>query len=114
MLIVPPQTQRQVSVWRRAGCVAIVTVGDPGDHGMGVFGAHGCGVSTPPAAAVAAAVAGNAGDMQGPNGTMFAPGLWSWMFAAIWPAAVRCRDGATRSWDGFALIVQAVLAVLTT
>ena len=75
MLIVPPHTHRQVSVWRRAGCTPIVTVGDPGAHGMGVFGAHGCGVRTPPAAAVAAAVAGNAADMHGPNGTMFVTGL---------------------------------------
>ena len=78
------------------------------------MGAHGCGLRTPPAAAVAAAVAGNDGDMHGPNGTIFTIGLWSPMFAATWPAAVRCRDGATRSCEGLGLIVQTVFAVLTT
>jgi hypothetical protein len=114
MRIVPPQTQRQVSVCRRAGCSAIETVGEPGVQGAGVLGAHGCGVKTPPAAAVAAAVAGNDGDMHGPNGRIFTNGLWSPIFAAAWPAAVRCRDGATRSSEGLGLIVQTVFAVLTT
>lgn len=114
MEIVPPHTHRQVSVWRSAGRSPIDTVGDPGAHGAGVFGAQGCGVRTPPAAAVAAAVAGNEGDMHGPNGTIFTIGLWSPMFAAISPAAVRWREGATRSCEGLGLIVQTVFAVLTT
>src|SRR6185436_15604011 len=70
----PPQTHWQVSVWRSAGWFAIVTTVDPGAHGVTVFGTHGAGVSTPFAAAVAAAVGGNASDMHGPNAAMFVIG----------------------------------------
>ena len=71
MVIVPPQAQRQVSVARSAGCSATVTVAEPGAHGVTVLGMHGIGVSAPPAAAVAAAVGGNDGDMHEPNGMTF-------------------------------------------
>lgn len=114
IVIVPPQTHRQVSVWRSAGWFATVTAGDPGVHGVTVFGRHCTGVSTPLAAAVAAAVGGNDGDMHGPNGTMFVIGMWSAMLAAGWPPAVRWRVGITTSCDGFALIVHVVFAAFTT
>lgn len=47
-----------------------MTGGDtaPGTHGAGVEGIQGIGVSTPNAAVVAAAVAGNVGAMQLPKG----------------------------------------------
>jgi hypothetical protein len=54
---------------------AIVTVPEPGVHGVAVFGMHCWGVSTPLAVAVAAAVAGNVGDMHGPKGTMLVIGM---------------------------------------
>ena len=54
-----------------AGMLAISTVGAPGTQGAGVFGMHGVGVSTPSAAAVAAAVVGLARLVHGPNGMMF-------------------------------------------
>jgi len=41
-----------------------ITVGAPGTHGATVAGMHGIGVSTPIAAAVAAATIGFAGDMH--------------------------------------------------
>ncbi len=41
-----------------AGILAMVTVGDPGAHGVGVTGMQGIGVNTPNAAAVAAATIG--------------------------------------------------------
>jgi len=43
---------------------------------------HGIGVSTPIAAAVAAATEGFVGDMHMPNGIMFVMGIWSMMFAS--------------------------------
>ena len=41
-----------------AGMLPIRTVGAPGAHGAGIVGTHGIGVSTPSAAAVAAATVG--------------------------------------------------------
>jgi hypothetical protein len=43
---------------------------------------HGMGVSTPSAAAVAAATAGLAGQVHMPKDMMFTMGTWSMMFAA--------------------------------
>jgi hypothetical protein len=59
-----------------------MTVGEPGTQGDGVIGMHGIGVSTPKAAAVAAATCGLAGDMHMPNGMMLTIGTWSMMLAA--------------------------------
>src|SRR5262245_40069562 len=58
------------------------TVTAPGTQGVMVMGMHGCGVSTPSAAAVAAATIGFEGVMHIANGMMFTIGLWSWMLAA--------------------------------
>ena len=112
--MVPPHAHRQVSVWRSAGWFAIVTVGEPGVQGATVFGMHGIGVSTPAAAAVAAAVGGKLGDLHGPNGAMLVIGTWSPMLAAGWPPADRRATPGTISCEGTALIVHVVLAPLTT
>jgi hypothetical protein len=54
----PPQLQMH---WHASESIAgpagpvIATLVDPGVHGLEVAGMHGCGVSTPLAAAVAAA-----------------------------------------------------------
>ena len=50
-------------------------------HGVPVTGMHGIGVSTPSAAAVAAATVGFAIELHMPNGTMFTMGLESRIFA---------------------------------
>ena len=50
-----------------AGFEHISTVGDPGAHGAAHAGMHGMGVSTPSAAAVAAATVGLAGLLHIPN-----------------------------------------------
>src|ERR1044072_4326512 len=71
-----------------AGIFPIVTVGDPGVQGAGVFGMHGIGVKTPIAADVAEATAGLARDMHIPKGGMFIIGLLSMMVAAGAPAIV--------------------------
>ena len=52
--------------------------------GLYATGMHGCGVSTPNAAAVAAATCGLAMLMHIPNGIMLTIGMWSMMFAANW------------------------------
>ena len=62
--------------------LAIMTVGAPGAHGATVTGTHGIGVSTPKAAAVAAATIGFEGELHIPNGGMLTMGLLSIMFAA--------------------------------
>jgi hypothetical protein len=55
------------------------------------------GVSTPIAAAVAAATEGFAGDMHIPNGMMFTIGTWSMMFASGWlPVFTRFTGSTTR------------------
>jgi hypothetical protein len=62
--------------------LAIRTVGAPGAQGEAVTGMHGIGVSTPNAAAVAAATVGFEGEMHIPNGAILTIGLLSIMFAA--------------------------------
>jgi hypothetical protein len=59
-----------------------MTVGEPGTHGATVQGMQGMGVSTPIAAAVAAATSGFAGDMHMAKGMIFAMGAKSMIVAA--------------------------------
>ena len=74
----------------RAGIFPTNTVGDPGIQGAGVAGMHGIGVSTPSAAAVAAATVGLARLLHIPNGIMFTNGLLSIIFAiGMLPTIVR-------------------------
>jgi len=47
----------------------------PGTHGAGVLGIQGMGVSTPRAAAVAAATVGFASDVHTPKGMMLTMGM---------------------------------------
>ena len=53
--IMPPHAQLAMHELLRAGIPPIMTVGEPGFHGPAGTGMHGIGVSTPSAAAVAAA-----------------------------------------------------------
>src|SRR5580693_5970122 len=62
-----------------------MTFAEPGVHGAGITGTQGIGVSTPSAAAVAAATVGLASDMHMPKGGMFTMGLLSIMLAAAVP-----------------------------
>jgi hypothetical protein len=64
-----------------AGKVPTITVGDPGTHGAAVTGMQGIGVSTPRAAAVAAATIGLAIDWHIPNGSILSIGLLSMILA---------------------------------
>src|SRR2546426_1083740 len=68
MLITAPDAQVHFDVLLRAGWPFPITAGDPGAQGPTMTGIHGTGVSTPRAAAVAAATAGFVGVMHLPNG----------------------------------------------
>ena len=75
MLIMPAQLHMHRDVLSSIGWPPSNTVGAPGAQGEAVAGMHGIGVSTPIAAAVAAATVGFAGDMHMPNGMMFVIGI---------------------------------------
>jgi hypothetical protein len=64
------------------GLFPIITVGEPGAQGAGVTGIQGIGVSTPKAAAVAAATVGLAMDWHMAKGMIFNIGMLSMMVAA--------------------------------
>jgi hypothetical protein len=73
---------------------AIRTVGEPGIHGAVVTGMQGIGVSTPIAAAVAAATVGFEGEVHMAKGMMFMNGLLS-MILAIGMAVLTLLIGRT-------------------
>lgn len=75
-VITPPHIHISWLTLSRAGALSNMTGGEtaPVIQGAGVEGMHGIGVSTPSAAVVAAAVAGNIGLIQLPNGVMFTIG----------------------------------------
>jgi hypothetical protein len=75
---------------------------------------QGCGVSTPSAAAVAAATCGLLGLMHIPNGMMFIIGIMSIMFACGWLVVMVKFFGVTISTDGAAPNVHISCAVLIT
>ena len=83
----PPQEHMHFDVVLSTGMLATTTVGAPGIHGV-VTGMHGIGVSTPSAAAVAAATVGFESDMHIPNGGMFASGLQSMIVATGTPPII--------------------------
>jgi hypothetical protein len=83
MLMLPPQMQVSFELSLSAGMPQTNTVEAPGAHGAGVAGTQGMGVSTPSAAAVAAATTGLDGLWHIPKGGMFMIGMLSMMFAAI-------------------------------
>jgi hypothetical protein len=69
----------------------MTTVAAPGVQGAGITGRQGMGVSTPIAAAVAAATAGLLGVQHIPKGTMLTIGTQSKMLAAGVGAAIRFK-----------------------
>lgn len=74
-VITPAHIHINVDVLSRVGMSPSNTVGAPGTQGETVAGMQGIGVSTPMAAAVAAATIGLAGDMHIPNGMMLTSGM---------------------------------------
>src|SRR5690606_25380498 len=89
------------------------TVGTPGTHGATVAGMQGAGVSTPSAAAVAAATAGLAMLMHVPKGMMLRKGTLSKMLATGVPATTRFF-GSTASEDGAAPIEHLIIVPALT
>src|SRR5438552_16581734 len=79
-----------------AGIPPIMQVGEPGAHGT-VTGMQGIGVSTPRAAAVAAATIGLAIEKHMPNGGMFTIGAQSIILAAGVVAMVRLIGSTLRT-----------------
>src|SRR5277367_3787016 len=68
MVITPAHMHVHIEMLLSATLLEMPTGIDPGVQGDDVAGMHGCGVSTPIAAAVAAATCGLAGLMHMPNG----------------------------------------------
>src|SRR5262245_17171695 len=91
----PAHMHISLEVLLSAGMPSRRTVGAPTIHGAVVAGMQGMGVSTPIAAAVAAATCGLAGLLQAPNGMMFFMGMWSMMFAAGWLLVITLCSGVT-------------------
>src|SRR5579885_377218 len=81
------------------------TVGPPGTHGAGVLGMHGMGVSTPIAAAVAAATMGFGTEVHMPKSMMLASGTMLVM--------VRCT-GSTTSELGASPKLHCIIAPMHT
>jgi len=106
----PPHMQLHLEVLFRAGIFASITVGEPGAQGAGVFGIHGIGVSTPMAAAVAAATVGLAMDIHIPNGGIFTIGLLSMILPAGGPPHMTLLVGKTFSDDGAIPKVHIIIA----
>lgn len=95
----PPQLHISFDVLFKAGFPPTSTVGHPGAQGAVVTGIHGMGVSTPRAAAVAAATMGFARDLHIPKGRMFFRGTLSMIHAAGSPAITRF-SGVTIKEEG--------------
>src|ERR1700735_4045151 len=92
----------------------MVTVGAPGAQGAAVAGMQGIGVSTPSAAAVAAATVGFAGLLQVPKGMMFINGALSMIVAAGTPPAMVWFVGSTTMLLGAAPKLHWSMAPITT
>ena len=74
-VMTPAHMHMFIDVLSSVGMLPSSTFGAPGTHGAVVAGMQGIGVSTPMAAAVAAATIGFAGDMHMPNGMIFTRGM---------------------------------------
>lgn len=112
--ITPPNAQIHLLVLFKAGKLAIITVDEPGAQGAVVTGVQGIGVSTPNAAAVAAATAGLAGDLHIAKGGILTKGLLSIILAAGLFSAMVLLAGKTTNVLGAAPIVHIRLAPMFT
>jgi hypothetical protein len=97
-----------------AGTPSIRTDDAPGVHGAVVTGMHGCGVSTPKAAAVAAATCGLARLVHNPKGETLRSATWFRIDAAGLPPAVVATDGNIVRLDELVPSEQLSCALLTT
>src|ERR1700733_14288304 len=90
------------------------TVGAPATHGAGVAGMQGMGVSTPRAAAVAAATVGLAIDVHIPKGMILTIGIWSMMFASGTMLVITLLVGSTTSELGANPKLHCIIAPIQT
>ena len=98
----------------KPGKLPTMTVAEPGAQGV-VTGMHGMGVSTPRAAAVAAATVGFAIEVHMANGGILAMGAKSMMLAAGGPPAiVRLTGGSTTRELGAIPKLHIITAPATT
>jgi hypothetical protein len=112
-VITPPQAQWHWELFWSAGWPPIITVGEPGVHGV-VTGMHGIGVRTPRAAVVAAATCGLDRVVHMPKGATLTIGLKSMMLAAGCPPLVTRLSGKTLNTDGATPNEHRIWAPLTT
>src|SRR5690349_2886173 len=77
----PPQLHMSWQLTSTAGMARLIVGGVPGIQGEVAMGTQGIGVSTPRAAAVAAATVGLAIEVQAPNGGTLATGAKAEMLA---------------------------------
>ena len=107
----PPYAHWQVAPIVSAGLPPMRVCVAPFIHGATVAGMHGMGVSTPSAAAVAAATVGLARLVHMPKGGMFAPGTMSVIAAAGLPSTstrAERQDDERRRCDAEAALQHAV------
>ncbi len=114
MEITPPQLHISLQESVSAGLFPTSTTGQPGIHGAAVTGIQGCGVSTPSAAAVAAATCGFAGLLHIPNGIMLTFGLLSMIFPAGFEQPITLLWGMIFSVDGAAPKIHEHIAPVVT
>lgn len=95
ILITPAHAHISIDCAVSAGILPTIAVGAPGAQGAMVVGIHGIGVSTPRAAAVAAATVGLAMLLHIPKGGIFTSGLLSIIFAIGIPFNITRLKGIT-------------------
>lgn len=109
----PAYAQKHCDPATTTGAPPAVICGAIGVQGATMTGTQGIGVSTPSAAAVAAATVGFANDWHMPKGGMFAPGTMSVMFATGRPSTAG-RGATTFRVDGTMPNEQVIIAPDTT
>lgn len=94
--------------------LAIIVFEQPGVQGATVTGMQGIGVSTPKAAAVAAATIGLEGELHMANGGIFTMGILSMMLAAGILLVITRFNGNTINEPGAAPKEQLIIAPIHT
>ncbi|MEY2420288.1 MAG: hypothetical protein QOI95_355 [Acidimicrobiaceae bacterium] len=112
--MMPLQAQLHIDGDVSAGTFPMTVFAAPGFHGPAGTGMHGIGVSTPSAAAVAAATIGFEGLVHMPKGGMFIIGTMSLIVAAGFPSMSTRLAGSTLSVDGAMPKLQVNMAVAVT
>lgn len=109
----PPKAHVVVQVALTTGVPPACTKGTPGVNGVG-WGVHGCGVSTPWAAAVAVATAGFANEEHIPKGGTLSMPAESLIRASGLPSTSTWAAGSTDSVAGATPKEQVRVAVEAT